>query len=547
MSARRSEPFTFSPAGLSDALSGSHVFSGACYKLQNLIPDPTTKNLWICRPAAVQLTNFAGFTTPGFVSCFKVVGSRVFGMLATGRNAGHDEPFVYDLVTRTFITVTGVTSANTPISPASSGAWSPPQIAVMGKYVIVTHPGFPGGAGAFFGWFDNGNPAAPVWSAGNTTGTALPYVPQGVAVFNGRAWFAINPTIYSALVPSTYTTDAYSLNIGSTPVTQILTYDDNIPITALAGLGLFNQSGGVVQSLLVFKGTTNIYQVTGDFATGYTISRNSLNTATSTESPLAIVNAPEGLMFIAPDGLRTLDYYAKIQHPVGIAGEGVNAPFIYNFTPSRVVAACNASLVRISVQNSSKSGAPWEEYWYDLTRKVWSGPHTFVPSAIDTYRQTFIVAPQGITGSLWQSDVVPNTTSVYTENGTQLTWDWYTTIFPDAGQMCVYNFQETTINMALDVNMNQYIVSLINPQNTVYDSLTNSVVGTPPIWDVSIWDAVVWDGISSGLTPRRVNWTKPNVTSRAQMRVQGSSAAGVKLGDIKFNVEIVPYVPQTGI
>lgn len=547
MSARRSQPYTFSPEGLSDALVSTHVFAGACTKLQNLIPDPTTKNLWVCRPAAIRLTSFAGFTTPGFISCLKVVGSKVFGMIATGRNAGRDEPFVFDLVSNAFITVSGVTAANSPVSPPSSGAWAPPQIAVMGKYVIVTHPGFPGAAGPYFGWFDNGNPAAPVWNAGNTTGTLLPYVPQGVAVFNGRAWFAINPALYSAVLPSTYTTDAYSLNIGSTPTTQILTYDDNLPITALAGLGLFNQNGGVVQALLVFKGTSNIYQVTGDFATGFIINRNSLNTATATESPLAVVSAPEGLVFVAPDGLRLLDYYAKIKPPIGIAGSGVNAPFIFSLTPSRVVAACNASILRIAVENASKSGAPWEEYWYDLSRQVWSGPHTFVPSAIDVYRQTFIMAPQGITGSLWQSDVVPNTTTTYTENGAQLQWDWWTTIFPDPGQMAVYNFQETTIDMALDVNMNQYIVSLINPQNTVYDSLTNSVTGSPPVWDVSIWDAAVWDGIVSGLTPRRINWTKPNVTSRAQMRVQGSSAPGVKLGDIKFNVEVAPYVPQSGV
>lgn len=546
MSAAKSQPYTFSPEGLSDALDGTHVFAGACAKLQNLIPDPTTKNLWICRPAAVKLTDFAGFTTPGFISCLKVVGSKVFGMIATGRNAGHDEPFCYDLLAAAFVSVSGVTSANTPISPASSGAWTPPQIAVMGKYVIVTHPGFPGGAGAFFGWFDMGNPAAPAWSAGNTTGTVLPYVPSGVAVFAGRAWFSINPTLLSALAPSTYTTDAYSLNIGSTPTTQILTYDDNLPITAMAGLGLFSQTGGVTQSLMIFKDVSNVFQVTGDFATT-SISRNSLNTATATLAPMAVVSTPEGLLFIAPDGLRLLDYYAKIQPPVGAAGAGVNAPFIYSLTPSRVVAASNASVVRIAVQNASKPSTPWEEYWYDLVRKVWSGPHTFPPSAIDVYRQTFIIAPQGVTGSLWQSDVVPNTSTTYVENGAQLNWDWITTMFPDPGAMTIYNLQETTINMALDVSMGQFITSILNPQNVTYDAITSSLPGAVPVWDVSIWDTVIWDGTTSGLTPRRIDWTKPSPTSRAQLRVQGASAAGVKLGDIKFNVESVSYVPAIGL
>src|ERR1700748_2234586 len=132
MSLRNATPVRFSPSGLSDTLDGSNVFAGACASLANLIPDPSTKNLWQCRPASIQTTAFAGFTTPGFISAQMVVGTKIFGMIASGRTLGHDEPFAYDLVTGTFSTVSGITFANTPISPATTGDWTPPTMDLIG-------------------------------------------------------------------------------------------------------------------------------------------------------------------------------------------------------------------------------------------------------------------------------------------------------------------------------------------------------------------------------------------------------------------------------
>ena len=60
MSLRRSTPLVFHPLGISDASEGSQVFTGAMLVLQDLIPDPSTKGLWQCRPAAIQLGNMAG-------------------------------------------------------------------------------------------------------------------------------------------------------------------------------------------------------------------------------------------------------------------------------------------------------------------------------------------------------------------------------------------------------------------------------------------------------------------------------------------------------
>src|SRR3970040_347523 len=122
----RAQLKSFSPTGLSDAEDAANVFDGACASLINLIPKPSSRNLWVPRPAQTIMTEFPGFTTPGFISALKVIGTRAYGMIASGLNPGKDEPFCYEIEAGTFVTITGITNPNTPASPSTSGTWTPP-------------------------------------------------------------------------------------------------------------------------------------------------------------------------------------------------------------------------------------------------------------------------------------------------------------------------------------------------------------------------------------------------------------------------------------
>src|SRR5271157_1573502 len=246
MTLRNARPLRFSPAGLSDTLAEEDAFPGACAILTNLIPEPSTKNVWTPRPASILSTSFPGFNAPTGVPLFKVVGEYVFGFVSTSRNkgaitgvhitnggtgytngtfpntaltggsgtgatgtitvaagivtavvidlpgvnyvvgdalaysggggsnlaigvtaiAGFDEPFCYNLVTKSFVTVTGITAANVPITQPTVGDWTPPTMDVTGVDLVVTHPGFDGSTN-FFGWFDITNLQVPIWNAGN--------------------------------------------------------------------------------------------------------------------------------------------------------------------------------------------------------------------------------------------------------------------------------------------------------------------------------------------------------------------------------------------
>lgn len=553
MSLRRSRPLHFSPKGCSDALDSTNVFSGAMANLKNLIPEPTTQNLWQCRPAAVQLPNFSNnITSPGFISCLKLFGDYAFGLIASGLNPGNDQPFVYDIRHQQWVPVTGITAANTPASQASSGAWTPPTCDMVGKYVVFTSPGFDG-VTHFFGWIDFTDPSTPVWSAGNTAGTSgggpLPGVPIAVAQFFGRAYYLVNPPFGQ---PAAIASDILDpLNITNAFGVQTLTFGDRVPLIAAGGLPLSNQLGGIIQSLIIFKASgfdnpINMFQITGDFAsTSQPISVNAMNVATSTIAPNSIIHAPTGLMFLSADGFRQIDFDGRTSKPLGEAGSGINVPFLYALTPSRVCAASNADVIRVSTTNNYIPTVPNQEWWYDLTREVWSGPHTFPASLIQAYGDTFIMAPLGVTGSLWQSDIVQSQFSTFVENGTQMTYSWQTSLLPDTDQMSENAMVETTINMATGATDAVVNIAAFDEGNFAYDQVQITPFASGSLWNNFNWNNGQWaGGVTSALYPRQAPWHWPIVFRRLSISVTGNCTNTLKFGDMFLRYEELGYLQQ---
>src|SRR3982750_2331087 len=97
----KSHPIRFTPKGLVDAFDATDKFPGACVQLANCTFDSSNPELVVPRPGVVQLADLAalGMASPTFVSVQGSIGTRGYGMGATTRNAGHDEPFCYDTTT----------------------------------------------------------------------------------------------------------------------------------------------------------------------------------------------------------------------------------------------------------------------------------------------------------------------------------------------------------------------------------------------------------------------------------------------------------------
>jgi hypothetical protein len=388
MPIRGARTLTWRPVGITDTLDSTDMRPGSMLSLQNLIPAPTTRGLFVPRPASIQLPNTIGLGNAG-VTVFLILGSTVYGMVSNGN--GFDVPFIYNLNTQTSTVPSNITSSNTPYTQSVNGDWTPPTMVSLGAYVIVTHPGFQGPANGYIGWFDLTTPATPVWHSGNfqvanglPSPNVLPSAPVAVAVYGGRAYYAVGNAVQAS--------DEF-LPLQQTNAGQVLTFGDSTPITALAGLPLNNVQGGIIQSLMVFKGIQNIFQVTGDYSGFPSIwTVNTLNVATGTLAPNTVTPTPRGLAFVAPDGVRLIDFSSNVSDPIGDWGTGMKAVFQNAVYPSRMCAAFNMQTLRISVQVAAATIQSNQEYWFNYGLKSWTGPHTTPTVFMRPYNNTFIAA-----------------------------------------------------------------------------------------------------------------------------------------------------------
>ncbi len=526
MAIRRAYPIRFTPRGIADAFDATDVFPGACQRLSNLVFDQGNPEIVVSRPGVgTALTSFGGFTSPTFVSVHIAIGNVIYGMVSTGRNPGQDEPFAYNVLTNTFTTITGVTAGNTPASPATSGAWTPPTMAVISTKIIVTHPGFNGTGSNFFGVIDISNPAAPTWTAANTATNALPGVPTSVANFNNRAYYAVGNVLYysDVLVPTTRTNATQSLTVG-----------DTTAIVAQSGLPIQTTSAGVIGALVVFKGS-QIWQVTGDAALT-NLALNYITLTTGTQAPRSVVQTLFGITFSGIDGPYVLSFLGTLGALSNTPGQGGTAdiqfPFIFATTPSRIASGYSGNVLRICVPTVILGVAQTNDYWFDVHRKRWTGPHTFTYDCVSQVSNYFVISGADHGAALYKSQSVPDATSVYTDAGAALTSRITSSSFPKTGHMQQIQVVESTQELSSSGGSVNYNVTALDDQN---NTLGATFVMTPA-------SGINWGGgtnwgsgalwTSAAKIPHVYNlpWPAPLVFQKMAVDIIASSANALAIG-----------------
>lgn len=532
MGLRKPSVYNWLPAGLSDNREAVTTQIGDCRILQNLIQDPTSKGVLACRPAALSLTHFVGFTTPGVVSGQCVVGSRIYGTVASGRNPGYDEPFCYDSNSGAFITISGITSGNVPVTPATTGPWTPPTLVLVGVLLIVTHPGFVGGTN-FFGWFDLTNPAAPVWHAGNIGGAMTPFTvaPVSVGTFFNRAWYGFpnGSVIFSDILDAIVCTNAdQELQVGQTD-----------PVTGFSPQPLTTGTQGILSSLLIFK-ATSIWQVTGDYSsTSQPLAINELTDSIGTLAPRSVTATPQGTFFLANDGIRTISLTGVVSEPQ----PDVIYPFYNVNPPSRASADYAADIYRISVTSASNTGQLGKfDYWYSLRFNRWTGPHTFAYDDVTAFGNSFILASNDDPARLWTSNPFPSSSDTYIEHASQMTINLTTTaISPDPPMA-----EKASIEMefAFVPSPQTYNVQVLDASGNPISAATLKSGATPASWGTGTWGTGTWAAAPYNVASSPIYFPIPLVFKTCVITLTGQSALYLRLGHFSFRYEGLGYTGQ---
>jgi hypothetical protein len=535
MGIRNSVPVQFQPVGLSDAIDQSSAFPGACQNMSNLVFDRINRGAVIARPGVTTATTFPGFTTPGVISVAYDSGTLIYGMIGSARNPGFDEPFCYDTVAGAFITVTGVTGANVPATLSTTGTWIPPTMDAVGIYIVVTHNGFSGAN--VIGWFDVTNPAAPAWSAGNTTVNALPSKPIWVAQFFGRAYFGISNNVYF--------TDVLALSISNTNFAGVLTIDDKSNTTGASGLPMGQTSGAVLQSLLVFK-QSSVWQITGDIAlTNNPLSLNRIVENVGCISPRTIQSTPMGVLFIANDGPRMINLSGVVTYLQVRSGvtPDIVAPFATVTTPSRMVGCYSNGVYRvcldgpISLWDSSYTN---QDYWYDFIFQRWTGPHTFDYHCAVGVSNVFYMASNNNPGKLFNSAVTKNAATVYQDIGQDYLCELVGCAI-EGENMTMSAVVESTIELSGAGMGTVYYISMYDDRNNNLSPATIKLYEVNPLWGAVKWGQFQWRSAIPNSQVFTIPWVNPVVFKKMVLSVRVIAADNVSIKNAFFRVQALGY------
>lgn len=540
-----STPVRFTPRGLVDAFDATDVFPGACRKLSNLVFDPSNPEVVIARPGAgTALTTFAGFTSPTFISLQVTIGTRVYGMVTTQLTPGFDQPFCYDLATNAFIAISGVTAGNAegrPASQATTGAWTPPTLAVIGVKIIITHPGYAGTVGKFFGVIDITNPSAPAYSTANTATNALPSVPTSVANFNNRAYFTCgNVQYYSdVLVPTTMTTAGQAITVG-----------DSSPITGQAGLPVQTTSAGVISALLVFK-SNQIWQITGDAAITNSLSTNYLSLNVGCSAPRTIVSTPLGVMFAGPDTcylVNPVGGVVPVANQLGnpAATPDLRQPFGNVTTPSRAAAAFAGNIYRLCIPTIIDGIPGTWDYWFDTRRMRWNGPHTFVYDCASSAGTYFVLSGTGSANRLFKSEPYPTNLTTYNDNGAAYNVDMKSSDFPKRDEMAMKQVVESTIELSSSGVSVGYSIQAFNEQNTTMAIATVTTPISGGVWGANLWgDGTKWTSAYNQPRTYLISWPNELVFNKMAIEVTAVAGTNVSIGTFYARTQKTGYTLQT--
>jgi hypothetical protein len=540
---RKAYPTRFEPVGLTDGVDQAGTFHGACQTLANLVFDRINRKAVVPRPGVNVENNYSAFVssqalTVGSISVSLTIGTQIFGMIAalTGTLAGYDVPFVYNTANQTFTTITGQTTANLPTTQATTGAWTPPTMDQCGNKIAVTHPGFSGAN--YFGWFDTTTPSAPIWTAGNTSVNALPAKPNWVRTFTNRFYFGVANNVVFADAPANWV--AGEITISNANFASALTIGDGSSTVAGYFIPIKTSSAGTLQGLLVFKALT-IWQITGDIGTS-NLALNEVSSTEGTSAPRTIQSLPQGVSYMAANGIRILDVTNQIS-PLNL---DVVAPFTECTVPSRACASYNNGIYRICLTTVVKGVSFTADYWFDNIFSRWNGPHTFPYNIIVSLGQKFYFGSLSYPGILFNSDPFPISTSTFTDNSANYLCTMLTASMPDGSEgtphpMSEKQIVESTIELSTTTSNSTYFFNAQDDQSNTLASASVAIQTTAPQWGTAVWGAFQWAASVVSSHVFVIPWPNPIVYKKLLMGITVQAAQGVSIKALDMRVQDTGY------
>jgi hypothetical protein len=141
---------------------------------------------------------------------------------------------------------------------------------------------------------------------------------------------------------------------------------------------------------------------------------------------------------------------------------------------------------------------------------------------------------------LWQAVTIPNSTSGFVENGSQLQFEFETPLLPTTDDMSMHSVVEQTINLQISSTDN-YSFFVYDELNNLLASTVINIGASSTIWGSFTWGAAPWAGTVEAYTTYSLDYAIPIVFKRAYFAGKGNSSSAFRLGSFDTRIEKLGY------
>jgi hypothetical protein len=210
----------------------------------------------------------------------------------------------------------------------------------------------------------------------------------------------------------------------------------------------------------------------------------------------------------------------------------VQVPFQNTTAPSRMAASFSGNIFRVCVVTIIQGVNQTNDYWFDIRRKRWNGPHTFNYDCIAQFGNNFVLSGAGTGAALFVSQSLPQIGSSYADNGTQLISTLQSSSFPKTQRMAQVQVVESTQEFASSGASVNYNITALDDQNNTLDSTFVVTPAAGITWGGGhTWgDGSLWS--SSAKIPHVYNipWTVPLVFQKMAINIMATSSNSLSIG-----------------
>jgi hypothetical protein len=211
--------------------------------------------------------------------------------------------------------------------------------------------------------------------------------------------------------------------------------------------------------------------------------------------------------------------------------QDIQAPFQAMVNPGRAAGAFSGSMWRVCIDTVRGGQFVTDDYWFDITRRRWSGPHSFSYDNICQTGNYFIISHRNVGAYLFASQYMPSGTTTYLDNGQPYSVVIQTASFPKTQNINEKQVIESTIELSSSAQNLTYTINAIDDMANVLDT-TQISINTP----VNVWGVGVWGGGQSynyqynAPATFTIPWTKPLIFKKMGLQIIASSTNNLSIG-----------------